>query len=82
MTPRHVFRVYGEKRIDLIAPIGSTGVGRSTSDFGSCYLHPGEFERLQAEGVPVVTMADMERLEQGERGRKTTTQMDFFSEKL
>lgn len=79
MIPRHVSRIYGEKRIDLIAPIGSTGVGRSTSDFGSCYLQPGEFERLRTEGVPVTTMAAIERLERGQRDVPVFNQLELFS---
>lgn len=79
MTPRHVDRLYGEKRIDLIAPIGSTGVGRSSSDFGSCYLQPGEFERLRTEGVPVTTMIEIERLELGQREIPVFNQLELFS---
>lgn len=69
-SPQHVFRVYGEERINTIARVGSTGVGRSPGGFGSCYLQPGEFERLESEGVKVVTMEDIEALERAERSGK------------
>lgn len=85
MTPRHVSRIYGEQRIDIIAPIGSTGVGRTRGCFGTSYLMPGEFERLKAEGVEVVTMAQIEAIERQERrqecddtGDDDPRQMDLF----
>lgn len=84
MKPQHVKRIYGEQKINSIAPIGSTGVARTDGTFGTSYLQPGEFERLKAEGVQVVTMAEIECLEKIERSQsyddpRQTTLFDFLA---